>query len=93
MSTRIPVFEFVTNLCNKLYTAGKTISGEELAKALNKAGYRTSYNTLYVAANGRGIFTVARFTWGWLTDQSRHREAEAVAHTVVDSRGKPPWDK
>jgi hypothetical protein len=91
-STRIPVFEFVTDLCKKKHAAGETISGAELAKALNKAGFMTGSGTPYVEANFRGIFVVARFTWKWLTDNGFHSEAEIVAHTVVGSNGKPPWE-
>jgi hypothetical protein len=93
VSTRTPVFEFVTDLCKKKHAAGETISGAELAKAINTAGLKTSYDTPYVEENGRGIFAVTRHTWGWLTVQGLDAEAEIVAHTVTDSRGKPPWEK
>lgn len=92
LSSRTPVFEFVTDLCKTLRAAGKTISGEELAKALNEAGHKTSYGTPYVEQEAyRGPFVVSRSTWKWLTDQGRHSEAEDVAQAVVNSLGKPPW--
>ncbi|MDD9859262.1 MAG: hypothetical protein OXU40_02300 [Nitrospira sp.] len=77
---------YVWQLGSFLYDHGKVMSGEELAKHLNRNNFLTGYGKEY--AGGRGTYKLIKVTWRWLNDElGLPSEAEKVAEAFVKRDG------
>lgn len=83
--------KYVWQLGVRLYGRGKTMSGAELARRLNKKKLRTSYNMPYKGK--RGIYQLIRNTVIWLKNtHGLKRDANKVYKSFVLPNGKHPCE-
>ncbi|MBC8141907.1 MAG: hypothetical protein H7Y38_10755 [Armatimonadetes bacterium] len=79
--------QFVRELANKLFAAGKTIDATELAIRLNAAGHMTGYGTEF--AGERGTYMLIRGVYYWLDKViNSHDESTAVARAFTKPDGR-----
>ena len=77
--------EYIVKLATFLASHKMKMSGEELAKHLNRNNFLTSYGTEY--KGGRGTYKLIRDTYKWLHENSRLDDAGYVANVFVRPNG------
>ena len=82
---------YIWRLASFLFDNQKTMSGQELAKHLNRNGFLTSYGTKYKGK--RGTYKLLRETWKWVNDElGLSDEAEKVAKAFPTPDGTYPYE-
>jgi hypothetical protein len=82
---------YVWKLAEFLHRHGMRMSGEELAKHLNRNSFLTSYGSAY--AGGRGTYKLLKETWSWVrNDLDLEDDARFIAEAFVKADGTYPWD-
>ena len=77
---------YIWKLAAFLADNDKTMSGDELAKHLNRNNFLTEYGTKYKGT--RGTYKLIKETWNWLNDDlGLPKEAARVAKAFVKPDG------
>lgn len=76
---------YIWKLADFLDANEKIMSGEELATHLNRNNFETSYGSHFEGK--RGIYTLIKYTYDWLTDMNLSSEASKVATVYVTKDG------
>ncbi|HEY5505316.1 MAG TPA: hypothetical protein VIK28_09170 [Sedimentisphaerales bacterium] len=78
---------YIWRLATFLHANSMVMSGEELAKHLNRNKFPTSYGTEF--QGGRGTYQLIRQTWKWLYEElGLPKEAKHVAKAFVKPDGE-----
>lgn len=77
--------KYISELAVFLSSQNTIMSGEELAKHLNRNNILTSYGKPY--KGGRGTYKLIRGTYKWLHDNAKIEEARCVAKVFVKPNG------
>ncbi|MBS1596091.1 MAG: hypothetical protein JST90_17395 [Bacteroidetes bacterium] len=80
-------YKFVRKLAKSLTNSGRTLNGNELARLLNRVGYKTNYGTPFAGA--RGVYKLISATWH---RQGKGKDAEMIAHAYTDQYGNFAWN-
>lgn len=82
---------YIWKLADFLSLHKMVMSGEELAKHLNRNNFMTSYGSKY--KGGRGTYKLIKETWSWLNDDLKLKnEAKKVAGAFVQKDGSYPYE-
>ena len=83
--------EYLNLLAASLFDNKKAMSGEELAKHLNRNGFETTYGSEYTGK--RGVYKLIESTYVWSEQKFGAESCHKVARAFVKSDGSYAYEK
>lgn len=90
MKSREQKYQAIWDRAIMLDAKGKTETFLDLAKWLNKNGFRTNAGTPYAPAP-RGIAKVVAEAWAYAEDKFGRKKALPIAHSFTGQSGEHSW--
>jgi hypothetical protein len=84
-------YQFIVDLSHALEKTDRYLKASELAKILNYAGFKTSYNTEYCEEPSRGIHKVLSSAYKAIEDEYGEQQGHDIAGRFTDENGNTPW--